>query len=314
MEQRATMTYLGLTGPMWCILAGFCYGSLNIFAKLGFENGLVVSRFLIMRHGVTMIGSYVWGKLVRKIDFNLGKYERKQVMLLFLRTFLAMISKYMQYAAIAFIPLSMSSTISFTTGPIFAAALAWFAIKEIVNFKELIIILMGILGTIMITMPQWFTWLGLQSDDLNQRYAKDNKKYNHYHLGLILAFCSSFLDVLTMFMVRKIGFNIPKGIVPFVSGVYTTTLMVIYCSFFDPLDFGLFPRLMGLSPQTPEQVPVDQKSLKAIQFGLIGGFFGWLGIDFMAIGVQMSKSALSSYAEQTGIILPFLFDIFYFKR
>lgn len=81
----------------------------------------------------------------------------------------------------------------------------------------------------MITMPQWFTWLGFESDQINERYAEDNKKYSHYTLGIILAFASSFLDVLTMFLVRKIGFSIPKGIVPFVSGVFTSTVMLIYC-------------------------------------------------------------------------------------
>ena len=71
MEARSNMTYMGLTGPIWCMIAGLCYGSLNIFAKLAFELDLPVSRFLLLRHGITMVGSYTWGKLVRDIDFNI---------------------------------------------------------------------------------------------------------------------------------------------------------------------------------------------------------------------------------------------------
>lgn len=153
MEARATMTYLGMPGPVWCMIAGLCYGCLNIFAKLGFEHGLVVSRLLLMRHGITLIGSFTWGTLVRGVDFNLTKYPRKAMSIVFFRSFLAMISKYMQYSSIAFIPLSMSSTVSFTTGPIFGAVIAWFAITEFVNYRQFIAILFGILGTIMITMP-----------------------------------------------------------------------------------------------------------------------------------------------------------------
>ena len=126
----------------------------------------------------------------------------------------------------------MSSTVSFTTGPIFAATIAWFSIGELVKVKEFIAIAFGIMGTVMITMPQLFGCLGLQTEQIEKRYELDNKKYDHYSLGIILAFASSFLDVATMFMVRKIGFSIPKGIVPFISGLYTTTIMLIYCSVF----------------------------------------------------------------------------------
>jgi hypothetical protein len=34
----------------------------------------------------------------------------------------------------------------------------------------------------------------------------------------------------------------------------------------------------------------------------------------MVIGLRISKSALASYAEQVGIVVPYTFDIFYFKR
>ena len=114
-----------------------------------------------------------------------------------------------------------------------------------------------------------------------------------------------------MFMVRKIGFTIPKGIVPFVSGVHTTTLMLLYCSVYEPIDFGLIPRALFSSKELPAD---DSKALLAIFYGFLAGIFGWLAIDFMTIGVRISKSAISSYAEQTGIVLPFLFDIFFFGR
>ena len=119
-----------------------------------------------------------------------------------------------------------------------------------------------------------------------------------------------------MYMVRAIGFQIPKGIVPFVSGLFTCTLMMIYTTLFDPLDYGLISRALGISSikSSPEQAKVDSEALLAIKFGCIAGFFGWLGIDFMTIGVRISKSALAQYAEQTGIIFPFLFDIFFFGR
>jgi len=124
------MTFMGMTGTIWCLLAAICYGMLNIFAKLGFERGLLVSRLVVYRHGLTMVMAYLFGKLVRDIDFDLRKHDRKAIGATFLRSSLVMISKLMQYAAISYIPLSISSTISFTAGPIFGALIGFIMIRE----------------------------------------------------------------------------------------------------------------------------------------------------------------------------------------
>ena len=39
-----------------------------------------------------------------------------------------------------------------------------------------------------------------------------------------------------------------------------------------------------------------------------------MGLEFMVIGLQISKSALASYGEMAGITLPFIFDAMYFDR
>ena len=100
-----------------------------------------------------MVFSYIFGRVVRKTSFDLRKYKKKVVVLIFLRAALSLVSKVMQYAAISYIPLSLSSCISFTTGPIFAAILAYILIREGLNWSEIVPILFGITGTMMITMP-----------------------------------------------------------------------------------------------------------------------------------------------------------------
>jgi drug/metabolite transporter (DMT)-like permease len=77
-----------------------------------------------------------------------------------------MISKSMQYAAISLIPLTLSSCISFTTGPIFSALIAFILIKEKLTRPEMIAIALGICGTAMLTVPQWFIFLGLDTDKI----------------------------------------------------------------------------------------------------------------------------------------------------
>jgi drug/metabolite transporter (DMT)-like permease len=154
---------MGLTGFVWCVLAGLCYGTMNVFAKLAYNNGMIVSRFILTRFIILFVMSYIFGKFVRGTNFDLRKYDKKVLMIVFGRSCLSLLSKTMQYSAISYIPLSMSSCISFTTGPIFAAILAFVMIREKLKFNEILPIIFGIVGTCMITMPEWFLWTGIDT-------------------------------------------------------------------------------------------------------------------------------------------------------
>ena len=133
MEASASATFLGLSGTVWCIFAGFGYGFQNCFAKLAYEAEIPIVRFILMRHVMLVIGSYTTGELIRGVNFDLRTYDRDGMKLVFMRTFSAFISKSSQYAALAFIPLTVAGCISFTTTPIFAFFLAFVLIREKLN-------------------------------------------------------------------------------------------------------------------------------------------------------------------------------------
>lgn len=82
----------------------------------------------------------------------------------------------------------------------------------------------------MLTMPQWFNFLGLDTDLVDKRLEVDQKKYGNftYYFGIILALGSSALDGLTYFIIRSIGQDLPSSIIPFGSGLFTTTIFSIY--------------------------------------------------------------------------------------
>jgi drug/metabolite transporter (DMT)-like permease len=125
-------------------------------------------------------------------------------------------------------------------------------------------------------------------------------------LGIFLALFSAAMDTCTYFIIREIGTTIPKAIIPFISGSITTMYMFVYISCTDPLDFGFY---FKHDPSTE-----DLKYRKAILLSFIGALCAWVAFEFMIIGLRISKSALASYGEMTGICVPFLFDIFYFVR
>ena len=44
------------------------------------------------------------------------------------------------------------------------------------------------------------------------------------------------------------------------------------------------------------------------------GFFGWLAVEAHVLGLRISKSAIASYAETIGIVVPLIFDTWYLGR
>ena len=90
---------------------------------------------------------------------------------------LALFAKVMSYAGIYMIPLTISSCVYFTVAPIFAALLGFMCICEMLTCREIVTIALSLVGTFMVTMPQWFLVLGLDTGDnaikINERLDKD---------------------------------------------------------------------------------------------------------------------------------------------
>ena len=84
---------MGLSGVIWCVFAGLCYGTMNVLAKLAYNDGMILSRLVLMRYVVLVALSYSFGKLVRKTDFDIRKYDFGAIMLVFFRSALNLFSK-----------------------------------------------------------------------------------------------------------------------------------------------------------------------------------------------------------------------------
>jgi len=51
--------------------------------------------------------------------------------------------------------------------------------------------------------------------------------------------------------------------------------------------------MMRIATQTKTQETADTIYMQANLFGLVAGFWGWIAIECMTIGVKISKSALA---------------------
>jgi len=75
------------------------------------------------------IGSFLTAKCIQKTSV-FSSYNSSNTIFIFLRSFVSCLSKCCQYGAVALIPLALSSTIQFTTGPVIGAIMAFILIKE----------------------------------------------------------------------------------------------------------------------------------------------------------------------------------------
>uniref|UniRef100_A0A7S3FUH1 Uncharacterized protein n=1 Tax=Strombidium rassoulzadegani TaxID=1082188 RepID=A0A7S3FUH1_9SPIT len=164
-------------------------------------------------------------------------------------------------------------------------------------------------------------FLDLDAEEINKRLGQDLQKYNFYFLGITLALTSSALDVVTYYIIRKVGMKIPSQIIPFISGTFTSTAIIIFCLFTQPFDFGYFVRDIceasypELSQEQLGELTMERERYKeAVMLACVGCVGGWIAIECMIMGLRISKSALASYAEQVGIVVPFTFDTFILQR
>ena len=138
------------------------------------------------------------------------------------------------------------------------------------------------------------------------------KEYKYYFFGIIIALGSSALDTGTYFIIRSVGDSIPRSLFPFISGIFTSCVMIVYTSIYDPIDFKFFFRSDPLA--TEAELNADAEYKTAVLLSAIGCCFGWMALEFMVIGLRISKSAIASYGEMAGITVPFLFDGFVLGR
>jgi len=87
--------------------------------------------------------------------------------------------------------------------------------------------------------------------------------------------------------------------------------MIIYCQIYEPLDWGY---LFRDTTTTDAGLEVEDEYKTAIYLSLIGCFIGWMALEFMVIGLGITKSALASYGEMAGIVVPFTFDALVLNR
>lgn len=288
----------GIHGAIWCVVAGIGYGVTNIFNKEAYERGLSVAQFLFLRHIVLLVGSMLLGHFCRGVNFDLRVYERDHLKIPFYRSILAIFAKLMAYSSVAMIPLTMSSCIQFVTAPMFAALVALICICEKLSCADTASVAVSLLGVLMVTMPQMFSFLHLDKDGVQTRLSEEISKYGKvtYYAGILVGLGAIFMDQVTHFIIRTMGAKtkLPPSLVTFFQGLTISTVTFVYLIIW-------------------ERHEVANMKLDAFFFAFLAALTSWLAQECLVLGVTVSKSALATYGFQSGIVVPVVYDAFIAK-
>ena len=142
----------------------------------------------------------------------------------------------------------------------------------------------------------------ISNTDIDERLSGDIKEYGatYYYVGIAIAFTSTAMDMFTNFVIRSIGYQMPGVLVPYVMGLVSTVFNLVYSLIWEPFDITF--------------KTTSSDYIMGIGFAIIGGLMGFLAILSLTHGLAITKSALASYGEMSGIIVPFFVDCFYFDR
>lgn len=207
-------------GSLWMLVAGFLFGLMGVFVKLGAEYfsdielvfyrsffGLLLVYVIIRQQGGSLATSYLGGHLWRSISGTIA-------LMLF-------------FYCITMLPLATAVTLNYTS-PLFLTLLMMLVLKE--RFRALLslAIALGFIGVVLLLHPT------LERDQLT--------------IGL-LGLISGFLAGIAMFNVRQLGvMGEPEGRIVFFFSLIASVVGGIGMLFDDihPITLHNLPILLGL--------------------------------------------------------------------
>ena len=202
-------------GIILMLFAFFVFSLIDVNAKWLALLGLPALQLSFMRY----IGHFVISTaLISRGGFDLSRFGTDHLALVIIRGFLLMLSTVLNFIAVLYLPLTLTSTILFSA-PIMICALSWPLLGERVGVWRWSAIMIGFCGILVAIRPfdESFHWAVI--------------------LSLIGAFCFALYSILT----RKL------------SGIVASDTMQFYSGFVGSIVLLPFAIVFWENPETPIQ-------------------------------------------------------------
>lgn len=198
-------------------------------------------HMLLFRFLWVMFGAYVHGKL-RGDDHSwfglkaFKDYTREVKISVLLRSFFGFGSFVSTMIAIYLLPVSVAVSIMMTT-TFFTPILAWLIHDESISIPELITIVCGFFGVLMITNPDWFNH---RSAALAMVMKTENFTNPTYLLGVVFAFSFALFAAMNIVTIRQMSGNMSTSLKTYYFGVFSTIASIIIVMVTEPGFFAFW--------------------------------------------------------------------------
>jgi len=199
--------------------------------------------FLLARSACIWLGSFTYGKC-SGIDFEyfgltmFKQFPENRKSRIFWRSFYGYGSYISAMISIHLLPVSVS--ISITMSAVFATVLLGYLVAgERISAREVITIIGGTLGVVMLTNPLLFNKRNPNSN-LVQREHSEHKQYPHYEWGIFFGILFAIFSAMNLISIRSIGGNIHSSINNYYFGLLSTIITLMVAAYTDPLIFKLW--------------------------------------------------------------------------
>lgn len=261
------------------------------------KTGVQISHIILIRSVFIMLGGqvYAWrdGKDTSLSKVNQLPFHMKKS--LFFRSFYGYMSIVAAMISILLCPVSIAVSIMMTQ--VFVSALAgYFFNKEKMSKFEILAIIGGFLGVLILTNEHYFNDAG------RQRHEADKRKYRHYYAGIFMAVLYTVFSALNFFEMRRMGHGIHSSIKTYYFGAM--------CSMGTALYILAAESHMWFSKAKFEFPITFDQALASFAVG----FFSWLNQEALSLCLTVVKQGTASGFNNIALVVSFTVDALYFKR
>lgn len=252
-------------GLFWCLIFGLTRGGMYASTKISQDlTGVKTTHIVLIRSIFTTVAAYIYGK-VDEVNFGFeaqSKLPKTCIVSLVKRSVFGYAEMLCLFVSLALMPVSVASSIMQATAFV-TAVFAHFIKEEPLGVVELIVIILGLFGCLMLTNTDWFVDDGSSQD----REVDEQNKYPYYYVGLFFAVSFTVCSAMKFLAMSELGNMVHSSLKTYWFGVLSTVVTAVYLLIVEPQFFAIW------NAGEPEYPMTGPQFLGAF----IIGFFSWAG-------------------------------------
>lgn len=262
------------------MIANLCFWGATFFCKLALVGNTHLNGFdYMIPRGIALLATSFWDVIISKI--NIFNVNRSGLKLLITRSFIGAVGMPWYFIALKYLPMSQASIIA-NFAPLIVPVLAYFALDEKLGFTNIIPLITGFGGCVLIS--------------ITKPHNSTHKTFNDmYYIGIVLC-------VVAL---------LARSLVPVTLRLLSTHLHPIYAPVY--FSVGVFLSGMVCLIVSPSSFNFGFWTKREIFLFFISGIWNYGEQRFVTIAMKYGKASILVSLTYLNIALMLVIDLVYFK-